>query len=135
MRLELELIQSRQMRPKTLRVVEGLDSIGDVQRRLAIRTVKIISRRSERLRQIRRGKEANFLRNQVKKTTRCRFSERCAANSLDQSGEFGNVFGGHRLEFQTEPLAGLSLSDDAFQADLPLRHKEMNMNQVTFEFS
>ena len=39
------------------------------------------------------------------------------------------------MEFQTEPLAGLSLSDDAFQADLPLRHKEMNMNQVTFEFS
>jgi hypothetical protein len=31
------------MRPKTLRVVEGLDSIVDVQLRLAIRTAKILA--------------------------------------------------------------------------------------------
>jgi len=30
------------------------------------------------------------------------------------------------LEFQAEALAGLSLSDDAFKANLPFLYKEMN---------
>jgi hypothetical protein len=82
------------MRPKTLRVVEGLDSIVDVQRRLAICAAKIISRRSERragdfptpeFSGELRGNGGTFreLRNKVKKTTRRRLSERCAANPLD----------------------------------------------------